>query len=735
MITPSETGLAATKLHPPASPSHLVPRARLDAVLDAAADRRAPLVLVSAPAGSGKSTLVSSWAAGRSGSVAWLQVEASDADPTRFWSSLVDSIGQASSIPTTDLRATVVASNGDELAVVTALVNALAAAGEPVVVVVDDYHLLDHDGVQRGMERFVDLCPPTTTVVLVTRIDPPFRLGRLRLQGRLGEIRADDLRFATDEAAALLAPSRLLDPSQVDRICERTEGWAAGLVLAGLSLERATDPDAFIDAFRGDDHLVVEYLRDELLESLTPDDRLRLLETSVLDQLTGPLVDAVTGHPGGAAWLRDTAAANRLLIGLDRTGTWFRYHHLLRDLLRLEAAQSLPERLPDLHRAAARWFESEDDLHRATMHLLAAGDLDAAAHHLRVLGPRLVADGQIETLTGLLDQLGDRTAEVWWLGLLAGWSAFIGGRYGQAGVWLERVRAAAPPDFDPAIADPLAINLDLARGDVGEALERARHLTDTDQIASHTCDLATATGAAFAWAGLADDARRALGHAVDKATVERIPTAHVLALVYRAVIELEAGTPAAAQQAAAIALDTATSFGLTDYHGVAPAYAVRGRTGVDPVAAAADAQHALTLARRAATDLVLGYVLAVCGDTLADLDPDHDAGTDLLAEAGPILARGPDPGIAGTTLDRARSRHRIAIEETRGRAVDPVHPLTDRELAVLHLLPSARSQREIATELYVSLNTVKTHCRAIYRKLGVSDRRAAVQAARERGLL
>jgi LuxR family maltose regulon positive regulatory protein len=725
--------LAATKLRPPLPPGQLVRRSRLDGILDSGVDGQARLVLVSAPAGSGKSTLLASWLAGRPEAVAWLQAEESDSDPARFWSYLVEAIGQAHPIAASDLKPVVVGSNGDDLVVVSALVNELAEVAAPLVVVIDDYHLIDNAGVQRGMERLIDLCPHQVTIVLSTRIDPPFRLGRLRVRDQIAEIRGADLRFDTDEASGLLGsavPS--LDRALLDQLCGRTEGWAAGLVLAGLSLGRATDPREFIEAFGGDDQLVVEYLRDEFLATVDVVDRRRLLETSILEQLNGALVDFVTGAPGGAKWLSDTAGVNQLLIGLDRTRTWFRYHHLLRDLLRLEAHQAFPERIPDLHARAAAWFESQGDHGQAIVHRLAGGDVHKAAHLLLVHGPRLLAGGQTETLRGFLEQLGDVAKTVTWCALLYGWCEYIGGRYSRAEGWLDTMLEVAPEGFDETPSISLRMNISLARGDVATALETARQVTATDHLMSFSCDLATATGAAYAWAGEADEARRALRFAADKAAAERFRTAHVLALVYQAIAEFDAGSAASAHSAASTAVDTARKFGLAAYHGVAPAYAIRARTSDDPARAHADALHALNLARRASTDLALGFVLTACGDTLIGLgDP---AGEPLLAEARSVFARCPDPGVAGRYLTRTESRHGVA-EGQGSRVAVLVEQLTEREMAVLRYLPANMSQRDIASELYVTLNTVKTHCRAIYRKLGVGDRKAAIQAARDLHLL
>ncbi|CAN0333691.1 unnamed protein product, partial [Phaeothamnion confervicola] len=372
----ASSNLAATKIRPPVSPTRLVERARLGAVLDEANAADVPLVLVSAPAGSGKSTLVAGWAAaGPAGGVAWLQLEESDADPARFWVSVVAAIGRTNPAVAANVEPLVAGSLGAGQVVVPALVNELAALAQRLVVVLDDYHLIDDAQVHRSVERLVDLCPPQLMLVLITRADPPFRLGRMRVRGRVREIRAADLRFDASEAAALLgAAADGLDGPRLDDLCERTEGWAAGLVLAGLSLERTDDAGRFVETFRGDDQLVAGYLTDELLAVLDDDERRRMVEAAVLHRLSGALLDAVTGSTDGARWLDGLAARNQLVIRLDASGEWFRYHHLFRDLLLQEARRSIPDRLPELHRRAAAWFESSGYPAAAVDHLLAAGD-------------------------------------------------------------------------------------------------------------------------------------------------------------------------------------------------------------------------------------------------------------------------------------------------------------------------------------------------------------------------
>jgi LuxR family maltose regulon positive regulatory protein len=728
-----EFGMAATKLRPPAPPTRLVSRTRLADVLDDGVTDAVPLLLVSAPAGSGKTTMLAAWVAQSGRAVAWLQIESGDSDPASFWSSLIAAIGRCRPEISSLVGPLVAGSQGDDRVVVPALVNAIAGAEEPLIVVIDDYYLIDSGSVHRGMERLIDLCPAQLTVVVATRLDPPFRLGRMRVRNRITEVRADRLRFDTSEATALLGTAgATLSPERLDNLCSRTEGWAAGLVLAGLSLERAADPEGFVDSFRGDDQLVASYLSDELLDAMSAGDRQRLLETAVFDHLTGPAIDAVTGSSDGIDWLADMANRNQLIVRLDAIGEWFRYHHLLRDLLLLEARRTIPARLPELHRRAADWFAANGDQHQAVLHRFAAGDIPGAIRLMYVVGPDLLGRGQIRKLRGYLEQAGDAAATDPACALGWGWCEYLSSQYDSAKRWLDIALQVAPPTFDPVTATPLRINLALGSGDITTALEAARQATAAGSLWQRPAELATAVGAAYAWAGMYDEAAAALTIAVARSKAEHRLTAHVLALIHASINEVENGDHAAAQIAAVEAVATAEAFGLANYHGVAPAFAIRGRTAIDPTESRADVTLALELARRSTTDLGLAYVLTTCGDVL--LEQHDDTGVALLVEARTRLDRCVDPGIAGRYLARIESRHHLAspvADTARSHQVQ----LTERELAVLRYLPTKLTQRDIAAALYVSMNTVKTHSNAIFRKLGVSDRKSAVQAARDRHLL
>jgi LuxR family maltose regulon positive regulatory protein len=727
------SNLAATKLRPPVPPVRLVDRTRLGAVLDEAHAAEVPLVLVSAPAGSGKSTLVACWAAARTGAVAWLQLEESDADPARFWVSVTAAIGRTNPEIAAHLEPLVAGSLGAGQVVVPALVNEAAALTERLVVVLDDYQVIDDADVHRGVERLIDLCPPQLTLLLITRADPPFRLGRMRVRGRVREIRAGDLRFDPSEAAALLgAAADRLDGQRIDDLCERTEGWAAGLVLAGLSLERTDDTDRFVDSFRGDDQLVVGYLTDELLAVLDDDERRRMVEAAVLHRLSGPLLDTVTGSDDGARWLDGLAARNQLVIRLDAVGEWYRYHHLFRDMLLLEARRSIPDRVPELHRRAAAWYEASGHPAAAVDHLLEAGDREHTMYLMRFVGPDLLGSGQLRTLRNILGQLAAGGELDAICSILSGWDHYLTGRYESAQHLLDRATATLPADVDPMRTMPLRINLALGTGDVAAALAGAREVIAKGDVEARPSELTTATGAAFAWAGLAEDARAALAIALVRTEAEKRITAHAMALVAAAIVEFHSAGDQAACAAAQRALDFATTSGLGEYHGIAPAIAIRAATCPRDTTATAEAERAIALGRRATTMLGLVFVLTLAGDVL--LREGADRGRELLDEARQMIQRCPDAGINVPLLERVAARHRVA-RSRRSPATGLVEQLSEREMAVLRYLPSTLSLPEIARELYVSPNTVKTQCNAIYRKLAVTSRHAAVQAAREHRLL
>jgi LuxR family transcriptional regulator, maltose regulon positive regulatory protein len=374
--------LLATKLHVPRRRPGFVPRPRLVGRLEEGLARG--LVLVCAPAGSGKTVLLADWARHGGRPVAWLSLDVGDNDPARFWRHVVAALGQARP-GIGELAGPVLdpleASSPDGL--VMALINELAAhpGEDEVLLVLDDYHLIDSQPVHGSLLFLLEHLPPALRMVLASRSDPPLPLARLRAGGQLAELRAAELRFTADEAAALLreAIGADLPGTAVAALTARTEGWAAGLQLAGLSLRGQADTARFVAAFSGSHRYVLDYLTGEVLERQNPQVREFLLETSVLERLSGELCDAVTGRAGSQAILQGIERAGLFLVPLDEVRGWWRYHRLFADLLRARLQEEQPGRVQALHRAAAAWSEEHDLADDAVRHALAAGDTAWAA--------------------------------------------------------------------------------------------------------------------------------------------------------------------------------------------------------------------------------------------------------------------------------------------------------------------------------------------------------------------
>jgi LuxR family maltose regulon positive regulatory protein len=371
--------LLATKLAiPPPSPT-LVSRPRLTARLEAAGCR---LVLVVAPAGSGKTSLVSQWCREHApDTVAWLSLDAHDNDPNRFLQALcaaLERVAPDAVRPVTALFESLeLPSPVDAL---TLLLNGLAAREQPVTLVLDDTHTIEAPAVHQLMASLLEHRPPALCLILASRVDPPLPLARLRARGELVELRVRDLRFTCEEASCFLNERMGLDltPEAVRRLTKRAEGWIAGLQLAALSLQGHPEPEQFVETFSGSHRFVVDYLVEEVLARQPEEVRTFLRQTSILEQMCGPLCEAVTGLPGGQAMLERLEAANLFLIPLDEERRWYRYHHLFAEVLRVRPVPLSAEEVAALHERAAAWYEAEGMVAEAIGHALAGGHFERA---------------------------------------------------------------------------------------------------------------------------------------------------------------------------------------------------------------------------------------------------------------------------------------------------------------------------------------------------------------------
>ena len=412
MSSPDPGDLLATLDRVPGpAPSGLIDRHDLVSALDRATENK--VTVISAPAGSGKSSLLRLWAdrPGQDRRIAFMSVRPGQQDAQLFWRTLLDAVyaaagtgrGAEPSPPTPGF-------NGP--AMVDKVLTEISATDDPFVLVIDDLHELDSAEAADQLTSLLTNLPPLAHAIVATRRDLPLRLHQLRLAGELAEIRAAQLRFTDEETRELVAAARISLPDHVAALLhQRTEGWAAGLRLAVLSLARHPDPERFVAEFSGTDRTVAEYLMAEMLERQPPEVQRLLLRTSLLDRVNGELADLLTGASGSERILLDLEDANAFVVSLDPDRTWFRYHHLFAGLLRLELRHTQAEEIPAQHRLAARWFAEHTLPADAIGHLQAAGDWTEAVRLLTDHALSMTLDGQAGTVAALLRKFPAATGE------------------------------------------------------------------------------------------------------------------------------------------------------------------------------------------------------------------------------------------------------------------------------------------------------------------------------------
>jgi LuxR family maltose regulon positive regulatory protein len=403
--------LLETKLYVPKLQRSLVARPRLSERLSRGAESK--LTLVSAPAGFGKTTLLAEWLAAAPAderSAAWLSLDQSDNQAASFWTYLITALQTvAPGVGASALSLLQQPQPPPIETVLASLLNDLSAVPNDIVLVLDDYHAIDAHDIQDGMAFLMEHLPAHMHLMIATRADPALPLARLRARGELVEIRAADLRFSPDEASAYLngVMGLVLTARDVAALEASTEGWIAALQLAALSMQGRDDIALFIAGFAGDDRYIVDYLVEEVLQRQPEDVRSFLLQTSILDRLSGPLCDAVTGQDGGKAMLEALDRGNLFLVPLDDRRRWYRYHHLFADVLRAHLVDEQPNRVPRLHRRASEWYDHNGEPSEAIRHALAGDDFDRAADLIELAIPAMRLARQEATARRWLEALPD----------------------------------------------------------------------------------------------------------------------------------------------------------------------------------------------------------------------------------------------------------------------------------------------------------------------------------------
>ncbi len=443
-----------TKLHRPRPPSTFIGRPRLAGRLDAAL-REPGVSLLCAPAGFGKSVTLAE-SCHRSGiPTAWVSLDANDNDALRFWrhvaAAIDDALGDRShTLDAVDRSARRDLGNDDDGHAL-ALISAIPPNAGPFTLALDDYHVIEREVVHAGMRYVLGHGPPSLHVAITSRADPPLDLAKRRAAGRLTEFRAADLRFSTEEGGSLLHRLTEVELSSqvVATLVEQTEGWAAGLQLAGLSLAGIDDTEGFAASFSGEHRFVLDYLAEEALGRQTPSLRTFLLETAVLDRLSGPLCDAVLDRTDSQRVLEEIERANLFTVPLDDVRGWWRYHHLFADLLRVRLHQQDRDRVVELNRRAADWFEVDGDIDRAIHHRIEEGDHRRAAGLIEDNADELLLRREGATLQRFFERLPAEHAQSRRMEIARARIAVYGGRVAEAELRLERADRLRSDEADP----------------------------------------------------------------------------------------------------------------------------------------------------------------------------------------------------------------------------------------------------------------------------------------------
>jgi LuxR family maltose regulon positive regulatory protein len=723
-----------TKLHPPRFRPEAVRRSRLTDVLR---DGRPRLGVIVAPPGYGKTLLLADWAEVDDRTFAWVSIDPQDNDPTVLWSCIGAAIGRAIGGSAAGERFPALALAPDPGA---ALLAAMDADHRQVVLVLDDFHLIENDVCHESLLRFANAADGQVQLVLSSRTEPPVPIARLRASGDLLELRAADMRFTFDESVAFLNDSLGLglDASAVGVLHERTEGWPAGLYLAYLSLRSASDPLAFVAAFGASNRHVMDYLTEQVLVSQEPEVLHFMLATSIVDQISGPLADALTGETDSQDRLTALERANVFLAPLDDRREWYRYHNLLSELLRLELVRRNAALVPLLHSRASAWFEEAGDDDRAIRHAAAARDLPRAAKLISEHYLAMLEWGRISTVASWLDALGPRGIGTDpRLGIVKAWTMHLLGRHEEARTALAvavRSDIDGPlPDGTSSIAASAAIiEATFPGGDIGQMLASARRAYELEvnrdspwRISAHTL-----LGFALLRSGRYEEAR---GHlevgaglaAQSSMWVEATSARMLLARTWLGLGDL-AQADANAHEANALSETHQLAHTPTGANALAILGTVLVAQG-EVARGEALLEAALPAIRILGEPITLAETLLDRAVALQGLGRHREA-VAHLEEAGLLVDMARDPGVL-------RIRRRIVDREITGAHLTGGATLSAREIEVLRLLAQGVSKREAAERLFVSYNTVHSHARTIYRKLNVGSRAAAIERATELGIL
>ncbi len=741
-------------LQPPPFRNGLVRRPRL--VHRLIGEREVAVVLIKAPAGYGKTSLLSEWATREERPFGWVTLDDGDNDPARLLRSIAAALEAVGALDggacrqligdQTPKRALALASKADGvppnlLRSARTLWAAAGAGGEPPVLVLDDVHLLRSEESSCLLGALASATPAGGLLVLGSRTAPALPLGRLRAANALLAFDVHDLALTSDEAQRLLAAAGLrLDLTDVERLRSRTEGWPAGLYLAALALrEQPADPGA-LDRLRGDEQPIAEYVNQEVLGQVSPEVLAFLTGTSVLEQLSAGVCDALLERRGSGALLRRIAAGNPMVMAVNQSHSTYRCHGLVRDVLRAELERLEPGQAEALHRRASRWFAEHGDIDQAASHAAAAGDAGLTGELVWAHAPRYLMQGREATVQRWLGAFSqDQIAASAPLALCAAHTHLTTGDLRLAEHWARTVAGThqrGSGDAGASLAGGVAI-IEAAAGRLGvermaEQAGWAYELVEDASPWRALCCLLR--GVAQHLGGDRGAARQHLEEGARRATAGA-PHVESLCLSQLALLAADAGDWERACDLVASAGGILDRAGLAEHPLSAFALAVSAwvRAHQGPAdEGKRDLRKALHLLAPL-SDFIPWYeaqarvLLARAATRLADAQ----LARMLLSEASRLVRRVPDAALLRVWLDEVWAD----LDELGAQALTGRCALTMAELRILRFLPSHLSFREIGSRLHVSTNTVKSQAHAVYGKLEASSRSEAVARATRLGLI
>jgi ATP/maltotriose-dependent transcriptional regulator MalT len=732
---PAEPPIGAKALPPRPRSAHV----RRDALLEILRPHRGVAVLI-APPGFGKTTLLGQWAAADDRPFAWVAIDPEDNDPVVLWSYITMAI-RSLDVEGAAPRSSVVDLSSSHERVVPQLLTHLDALRSEVVLVLEDFHWITNPVCLATVAKFLEHRPDNVTVALSARADPDLPIGELRVQSDLLELRAAELAFSLEESEAFLNGCLALGigPEAIRSLWDHTEGWPAGLYLAYLSLRDVPDRDAFVEQFRGSSRRVVDYLTEVVVGALDERTREFLLQSSILDRMTGPLCDAVLETHDSARLLQTLERANLFIVGLDDHREWYRYHRLFGELLLDELERRRPERVRGLHARAAAWFRDVGDTGRVIVHALAAGEREMAIRAVAENYLRTLEWGGLATIEGWLGAFPRSVvAADARLSVVEAWVMSFQGRYLEADLALENARRAeyhgALPDGAGSIAASAAlVRASAPRGNIADMLRAARTAFDLEGDADSMWRVTTHVqlGWALALSGAFADAEPLLKRAAAQAPMSEQWMDALGARCLLAWTNLYQGRLEDADRWSNDAIGVVEARRFAETAAGHWAYATLGavRAAQGRIEEANDLLGRSIDGMRAATPPILLVNALLAFAPVARARRGSAEGLAVLQEARAIVQGCEDAGILGRELEQV-AKALVPAPRVRGGG-----SLTDRERDVLRLLEKGMSKRDVARALYVSYNTVHSHTKSIYRKLGAFSRAEAIERAREWGIL